>query len=308
MSQKLKKITGLISIDGKCAPGAFNKNTESCLSKEQLLSLVALYNEHCDKKDKIHIGKYKNEAKLYKTLKTRLSNICEDDYCWINQPFVKSSEFYDRIKNNYRPQKPFIWNENKYTWLNTSDILNVMNQYSNKYPKYIFLGVFPIDFMETYNNSSICIRPTICGFHINDLIEKNKEEFGIILNLDKHDQNGSHWVSIYGNINPKSKKFGICYYDSTGSKPNNYVIKFINIFKSQVETVIGPEISKKMTVTYNNIEHQVKSSECGIFSMIFNILCIENKNETYITTLKRIPKGSDEIINTYRNKLYVPTM
>lgn len=305
--KKNEKIN--ITIAGKCAPSAFDnyKSTLSCLSANELITIAALYNKDIEKKEeRLQMKDFANTKKLVEFLNKRFSNVCRpnDDYCWINQPSIKSSDLYQKIKKNYRPEKPSSWKYNKTTWLNTYDILNVMNQYSEKYQNYKFLGVFPIDFMDTYNNSSVCIRPNICGFHINDLIKENKTEFGIILNLDKHDQPGSHWVSIFGSIDPKSKKFGLIYYDSLTIKPTNYILKFCEIFKKQVNETFDKKISNKMILQFNKIKHQFKNTECGMYAMIFNILCIENKNETYVKTLCRIDTGSDDLINEYRDKLY----
>lgn len=308
-----KKEKHLINVFGKCSPlGVDNINsTNLCLGLNELVTLAAMYNNTVtNNRHKIAKTHFKNPTKLINALDKKLHTVCAkgDDFCWINQPFVKMSDIYTKIRDNFRPLKPSSWIANSKTWLNTNDIFNVMIQYTKKYNFFSFPGVFPVDFMDTYNNSSQCITREMCGFNLKELIGKGKNEIGFVINLDKHDEPGSHWVAIYGNADPMSKKFGLCYYDSMGYPYNRYIDKFFTIYKEQATTLHGEKVMKKFQVKHNSIKHQHKNTECGIYSMIFLILCIENKNETFDKTLKRIGVKSDDLINEYRNKLYVPTM
>jgi hypothetical protein len=158
--------------------------------------------------------------------------------------------------------------------------------------------------MKTYYNSDKCIIKEMCSFDLDLLKKKNLNQIGFILNLDKHDQPGSHWVSVYANLDKEKKKFGICYYDSIGSYPSKYVLEFMKLFKNQSKKHYSTEEFRYFKTYYNHRQHQYGNSECGMFSMIFNILCIENNHETYTKTLKRIKEYKDDEINNYRNLLY----
>ena len=73
-----------------------------------------------------------------------------------------------------------------------SQIEDVMKRYKD------FKGVYPID-------------------RINEIpVNKNTKKFGVIVNLDHHNQPGSHWVAIYVD---KSKDKALEYYDSFGDQP-----------------------------------------------------------------------------------------
>ena len=50
----------------------------------------------------------------------------------------------DILNNTFRPEGP----SNRYEWLSTTDINDVINQYQNKHKDFIFLGAVPADFEE----------------------------------------------------------------------------------------------------------------------------------------------------------------
>ena len=46
-------------------------------------------------------------------------------------------------------------------------------------------------------------------------MDNNKKKIGIVFNLDKHDQEGSHWICMYVDLYTDD----IYYFDSYGQKP-----------------------------------------------------------------------------------------
>lgn len=100
-----------------------------------------------------------------------------------------------------------------------------------------FIGCFPAD-----------LQPTT-----------RKSNFGIIFNLSKHNEEGSHYVAIYKN------KTSLIYFDSFGTPPENkLIIKFLK----------KHQLNRK--ISYNQIKIQDDSSSfCGIFCLSF-LLSQEN--------------------------------
>ena len=94
-------------------------------------------------------------------------------------------------------------------------------------------------------------RDTIPFFKIN----KIKKPFGFIVNLDKHNQIGSHWIAIYV---PVDKNF-VEYFDSFGRKPQHYQIKKF--------------LKKRKYYQYNNIKLQsIVNTTCGQYCL-FYLIC-----------------------------------
>jgi hypothetical protein len=99
----------------------------------------------------------------------------------------------------FRPEKPAEWNKKETTWLDSFNLEDVMNQYEDGYDKFEFIGPVPIDFADPQNQSPFlgdstgkCIVDELCKLDLKDALKKGTERIGIIFNLDKHDEPGSH--------------------------------------------------------------------------------------------------------------------
>lgn len=292
-----------IDAAGYCSPKRVKnkKETGTCLTLQELQTVAALYNKQ-NPTNMIPHSVFSSAANLVKELDSRFNQRCKskDDLCWIKQSEV--GDLYNNLKNNYRPNKPIEWKRNKRTWLNTYDILHVMGQYEDE--SFKFLGVFPVDFNVVVGDT--CVVREMCRFSINNLRKEGIESFGIVFNLDRHDQPGSHWVSCYSNINPKNKKFGIAYYDSGGVKPPKTIQRFMKSVRDEVFSIFRDH-KQKFHVKYNNNQHQFLDTECGIFSMLFIVLCKENPDEPYRTTRQKIPVDKrDNKIHAFRDMFYSP--
>ena len=109
----------------------------------------------------------------------------------------------------FKPEYPISWKKDKNTWLNSHDIYYIMKQYEKKFDDFLFLGPVPSDCPVSINVVSLS------NINFNKLKSKNINKLGIIYNLDKHNEPGSHWTAIYIDI----LKNSINYYDSYGERP-----------------------------------------------------------------------------------------
>lgn len=284
----------IVNSNGKCAPG-INYKDNVCLNTNELQKILELYSKN--RNTEIPIPKHRK--KLVQVLYNEESE-CNDkmkDVCildkLLNSDNVDKHELLNIKKNNYRAKKPESWKTNPTEWLSNFDIDNVMFQYNKAYKTFSYLGTYPIDFME--KSGPFCITKH-CDFHLNKY--KGKKEFSMVLNLDKHDQPGSHWVAIYINIDKKNCKYGCFFYDSFAFKPCHRILNFFKLVKSQ----LGDENFKGY---YNKKRHQYQNSECGMFSMCFLISCLENKNKKYEDIIASIEPNKDHFINKHRDILYL---
>jgi len=296
-----------MEIDEKCAPSKSFKDG-SCLTIKSLKSIIESYNKNIkDIEKKIVISN--NKSKMVKQLEERLSDKCNNQTCWLRLDIIQQLE--DKIKkdileNTFRPEGP----EQKYTWLSTSDINDVVTQYQEKYKDFLFLGALPADFQE------------IKFLGINDLdfadIEKEgKHKIGMVINLDVHTQGGSHWVALYTDL----QKGQIYYFDSFAKKPSKRTKKFINkilkyLYKknynkdininSLIETIKSSNENKdlknlkKFDIRYNNIQHQFNNSECGVYSINFIVRLVGGESFDEIT--QNITKDNE--MNKCRTKYF----
>ena len=243
-------------------------------SKPSLIKLIDAWNKY--KTDKIVYKKTDSIAKLSNALNEKIKPVCDDKqyWCWTGalSKIAKDQKTKDIIKmiadHELRPEMPKEWLKNPIEWLSNYDIEDVMMQYSNnKKYKYAFLGVFPIDFSEE-DKFGRCLYSHVCSLNVKKYINKGVKYLGLITNLDKHNESGSHWTSTFIIIDPKNKSYGAHYYDSNAKPIPSYVKKFIYSVKNQLQELYK---NVKFRITCNNKQHQKKNTECGMFSMIFQI-------------------------------------
>jgi len=274
--------------DNRCSP-ALNFENGSCIPLEYLILIVEAYNNKYPNDiiklsntiETLNRQKYKKY--LLKQLSKKLKKQCDSQQCWLEQSFINNinKEMRRRIQNNvFRPDGP----NGKFTWLNTLNIDAVMKQYEDKYPEFIFLGAVPIDFdnLDGLKFSS---------YDFYDLeFNKNKHKIGIIFNLDRHDQPGSHWNALYADL----KKGQVYFYDSYGINPTHEVRKLMRSIAKYIKSNnINP------VADYNKIRHQYGNSECGVYSINFIERLLNGDSFEKICK----DKTPDDVINNYR-KIY----
>lgn len=210
-----------------------------------------------------------------------------------------------QITEAFRPAAPETWLTNKNMWLSSNDIFMAMKQYERSNPDFKFIGVTPIDFASRpVDFGGRCVCPEMCSLDITKLVQKQKiKHCGVVLNLDKHDSKGSHWVSVYLGLDPAAVNYGVFYYDSVGVPPKKEVIDWMH----EVERCMyqfrnsGDRHFKKQ---YNKIRRQFGHTECGIFSMVFLIHCIQ-RDETFENICSSL-KGDDSMTSLREVLFRVP--
>jgi hypothetical protein len=260
----------------KCAPSR-QYTDGSCFDLESLKLIANNYNK-INPKESIVVDDDKN--KLVNNLTKALADKCSSQYCWLKLDLVTSMNNVEINDNTFRPSGP----SKKYEWLSTNHINEVINQYEEKYPEFLFLGAVPNDFEELEFLG-------LSNINYDKFLETKKTKLGLVINLDTHDQSGSHWVAIYIDL----LKNQLYYFDSVGKKPgirikkfNNKVLDYLyyNKYKKKIKIskilkTIKNKNKKEMNkdykalnntlknidIQYNEIQHQQKNSECGVYSI-----------------------------------------
>ena len=273
-----------------CSPKIdVNSSVPTCYSKSELIKIAKKYNNKHSNKIKLN----SNKLELWKELKERNYNNCKNnEFCWLKQNYMKINE---GLEKNFRPPKPEEWNNEPNKWLNTYDILDVMKQYEEKHKNFKMLGVFPIDFRTKIEGT--CVSPIMCNINLNNLVNSKKTKIGFVFNLDKHYQSGSHWTSMFINLNKSSKNFGAYYYDSVGNKPPSEIFDFIKILKKQSKKYFNKDLQFK----YNKKQHQTGGSECGMFSLYYLDRSLQNISFDSFVNKKNL---NDNFVFKLREKYY----
>lgn len=256
------------SKDNTCAPGRYDKQHNTCFSTKQLSEMAKAYNRYVSKqklkpsKSNSLDGGYiidnvnADTNQLLKNFRKIFGEIDEKNI--LQGQFMKEivREMYDDINNEtFRPDGP----SGPTDWLSTVDINSIMNQYHHVYPDFYFLGAVPMD----------CDKVNYCSLFKMDFDEYYKDGYiklGIIFNLDKHNEPGSHWVALYMDL----KNGNIYYCDSTGNKPSGNILDIINKFKTYMKNNVNYQ--------YNPNKYQKDGSECGVYSCNFLIRILSGES------------------------------
>jgi len=277
--------------DLKCAPSK-KYSDESCFTIESLKRMSKAYNNKIkERKFKGDLIDIKNDKKhLVLQLTDRLKDVCDDQICWLKQDFIKEIRDFDAQENTFRPEGP----QGRFDWLSTSNIDDIMIQYEEKYPDFKYFGALPYDFddLPFYG---------VRKLNFDKLISNGITRIGFVFNFDEHWQSGSHWVSMFVNLD----KDQIYYFDSYGHRPRKNIRTLVNrigkwcykrhITKSLTDSDSMTEQSfmqpKKLnyierkinSIKYNKIRHQFKHSECGIYSVNFILRLLKGETFDFIS-------------------------
>ena len=123
--------------------------------------------------------------------------------------------------------------------------------------------------------------------------KEQKTKLGVVFNLDKHDKDGSHWVSMFIDLEDQF----IFYLDSGGEKIQPEIKQLAERVMKQ-----GLEMTPKMHIHfYENcpIEHQMGENECGMYALFFIITMLIGYVEiNKVTTIGNAPTTSNDPISS----------
>ena len=269
---------------------------DSCLDDNLLHKLCDILNNYHN------ANIIKTDRKnLHKQISDKLSEIsnCSSEKCWLTiQEIIShlSSEELSQFKRSFKPKKPHEWDKDPNTWLTTSQLELILDQLQHKYSDFKHYGALPMDFEKRNNNS--CISGDLCKINLQDHFNEKKHKIGIIFNLDDHDEPGSHWTSMYIELEPCCRESPSMYYfDSVGSKPPKEIYDLVDKLQKQHHSIKGNTID----FIYNDIQHQKGNTECGVYCLHFLETMLKGKNfEDYIKT-----KNNDEYIEKFRNYYFI---
>jgi hypothetical protein len=282
-----------------CSPSkkAHFKTHKTCFDDPAVRRIIEAYNrEHPNDPIRTQNLSFKNQLKL---LKKRFEKNCgNNESCIISS--LKLDE--DTLIDDYvRPKMPDEWKNDPNTWLSNFNIEAVLIQYEDAYrPFYKFFGVYSADFLRLSNGRPS--HPELYNIDIKTMYKDHKiQTFGLVINLDDHDEPGSHWTSLFVCIDPSMHCYGAYYYDSTANDPPVHMQEFMNKLKEQADKGFKLRINKR--------KHQYGSTECGIFSIYNQIKWMyEAKDKNGKITFNKLmsEKETDTKMTELRKKLFRP--
>ena len=273
-----------------CSPAANLKRAtkNTCYSMSVLSKIKKAYNQS-HPSDKI---KSTDPSVVWSELKHRLST-CPAEDCWLKE--IQDPMLRKQIdKFTFAPDKPPDWKKDPNAWLSNYDIENVLKQYEITHKEFKLLGPTSIDYdTKLPEENGKCVWEELCKLSISDLKKNGKTKLGIVFNLDKHDEPGSHWVSMFVDI----KEAVIFYYDSALNDVPDEILRLKNEIIKQ-----GKDIGIHFKYYQNKHEHQKTNTECGMYSLFFIITFLTSKIDTPVESFRKIKYGGGYKISM-KNKI-----
>ena len=283
----------------QCSPALKRRNGETCLPSSTIKELVKVWNKHFPRR-KITLrgvtrrasrggesGGAGNVGNLYKALREEMRSVykCDNEYCLVKKlPLPENSR--KSMLAYFRPEKPKSWDSKPTLWLDSFNIEDVMSQYEAAHPNFEFIGPVPIDFDSPAGAFGRCVVDELCKLDLATMREKGKTKIGIVFNLDPHDEPGSHWICAFIDLDASAAY----YFDSYGYKPEKEINNLLSRLHAQ-----GIK-----NIYYNDIRHQRKGSECGMYCL-FVIICLLHGRPFYDIATHVI---DDDTMNLFRDILF----
>ena len=267
-----------------CSPARENQKL-TCFSKDSLVKIAKSYNQQYHS----NIIKYKGKTKfqIWRQIREAMSNRCSQEICWVDQDFVKSLKDKEITQETFRPKMPKTWKKNLSTWLTTDDINEVMIQYEDIYPDFLFIGPIPIDCQIGGS-----LRCELQKFDIAKAYKNGLRRLGIVVNSDLHSGIGIHWFCIYAEM---AKNGDISFYDSYGEKPDKYILNIMEKMQKNLK-----KVGLDLKMQYNRTRHQYDGFNCGVYSMNYIINRLKGKTHKQMEK-KKIPS---KIMQEMKHYLY----
>ena len=262
-----------------CSPAVKKKQIrdDSCFTPEIFMTILKKYNEKNPNQKITEM----DPKKAWVQLKSQLS--CKKEDCLLNQ--LDDESMKQQIKKYvFAPKHPPDWNSNPDEWLSNFDIADVAKQYEVSHPEFKLIGPTTIDFdTRLPERGGKCVLDDLCNFDLKHFLSAKKTKIGIVFNLDKHDQSGSHWVSLY--IDIKHRFMFFCDSADNGVPPEIWKesedvnstkpLPLVNRIMDQ-----GLKMPNPIRFTFYNNEgvmHQQQNTECGMYSLFFIITMLTGK-------------------------------
>ena len=252
-----------------CHPGVQGKTVDkdTCYTATVLQKIRRSYNR-THKKTPIRAGTSK---KVLQELKERMRDRCTQEDCWIDLLPREQQAVVD--SDVFAPDQPREWKTNPHEWLSNFDLIKVLDQYEDAYtPKthperaFKYIGPTPIDFdtrvrSHHEDRGDVCVWEELCTFELARYQKQGYRKLGIVFNLDKHDQNGSHWVSLFVDLEHRF----VFYFDSVGNPAPAEI-------RTLMERIVrqSRQFGRAYRVYENApMQHQFGDTECGMYSLYF---------------------------------------
>lgn len=244
----------------KCSP-VTKKQTGTCYSRSSTSALASAWNQLYPKNPV--------KGEVIEFLQREMAQCHDKDERCFSANLLSPEEHKRAMKTEFAPDRPKEWDENPTTWLTSDEIIEFCKQFELLYPMK-FLGPSPRDYFYKAKSSDSCYWPELCQFNLGEYLKKGITMFCVSFNVDKHNSDGSHWVSVF--VNAANPIVEVYYFDSAGDGILPDIKRFTDMVAKQARD-LGKDVHYDDNEKY---DHQQGDTECGMYSLFFFATMLEH--------------------------------
>jgi hypothetical protein len=133
----------------------------------------------------------------------------------------------------------------------------------------------------SWRNGQVSSSPdTLATISMSDLAQKNYKCAGCVINSDRYQGNGKHWMALFADWRDNSK-WTVEFFNSSGNSPAPEWINWLIKTKNQLENMAA---DKPIEVEVCNVvgrRQQYSKSECGPYSLFYIWARLNNIKSSY---------------------------
>jgi hypothetical protein len=104
--------------------------------------------------------------------------------------------------------------------------------------------------------------------------------FGCAINSDVSSGDGIHWMALFIDMRPQNGEdpWTIEYFNSAATPPQNSITNWMNNKKIELEEFLknNNKNNKVIIANVHKLEHQMSSTECGVYTLFYIRSRLEN--------------------------------
>jgi hypothetical protein len=178
-----------------CSPEYKTGSEESCYNKRSSSRSEMRTQNRESRRRQIQSDTFKD---VYDDLKTKMQKFgCVKKTVGCKPSLTRSGSIWTRSCSH-----PDEWDKNPTEWLSNYDINSIMKQYDQFYPNSPLSGRRRWTSTKSPPTTTATACATICNFKVSDCM-KGIRKVGFTINLDNHNESGSHWVSMFLDLDDK---------------------------------------------------------------------------------------------------------
>ena len=231
----------------ECSLVAEGKGTNHCMSKGTLQ----------------RIGKELNiKGDVITNAKKKLG--CDSEKCILHK---LEDELGDKVVKRELLENYKIKGPTDTKLLNNINIDTILKQWMLSNKEFFAYNFNMIDYAKhRIENGEVLDEPdTLATINFKDLYEKGYRCAACVINTDKSDGNGKHWMALFADT--RTKPWTIEFFNSSGNLPAIEWVNWQVKTKSQMESIQGAATPTIIKVC--DIRHQKSKSECGLYALFY---------------------------------------